>query len=107
MESRAWGSHPLAGLNRDAYLPGYVKSLATLGYRLIEDARAREAVTFLTRAFLLGQHLSEQAQDVVGAVADLLRRAYADDPAAVEEEFRTLTGQDLPSWITEQPASQE
>ena len=97
----------LAGLNQDAYLPGYVKSLATLGYVLIEDVRAREAVTFLTSAFLLGQHLPEQAQDVVGAVAHLLRRAYADDPAALEEEFRTLTGQDLPSWITEQPASQE
>ncbi len=97
----------LAALNRAAYLPGYVQSVAILGYVLLEDARPREAIGPLTDAFRLSQQLPEYAQDIVGAVAHLLQRAYADNPAAVAEEFRTLTSQDLPPWMTEQPASQE
>jgi tetratricopeptide (TPR) repeat protein len=97
----------LVGLNRDAYLPDYTQTLGTFGYVLIEDGRLREAIAPLTAALQLSQQLPDHAQGIVAALAHLLRRAYADDPATVRGEFRTLTGQALPPWMTEQPTSQE
>ena len=67
-------------LNRDAYLPDYVQSVAALGYVLVEGARPGEAMGPLVEAFMLCQQLPEHAQGILGAVVDLLRRGYAEDP---------------------------
>jgi len=93
----------LAGFNRDAYLPDYVQSVAALGYVLVEGGRPGEAIGPLVEAFMLCQQLPEHTQGILGAVASLLRRAYAEDPAAVAGEFRALTDQDVPAWMAEPP----
>ncbi|MBO4272564.1 hypothetical protein [Microbispora triticiradicis] len=67
---------------------------------LIENSRFGAAVAPLTRAWLASRELPEYvARNIVDAVADLLRRAYAGDAAAVADEFRVVTGQDVPTWM--------
>ena len=94
----------LAALNRDAYLRGYVQAKTVLGYGLIEDAQSCEAVAPLIEALEFGQQLPEYERGVVMAAAQLLQRAYAAEPAAVAEKFRTLARQDPPSWMTKRPS---
>ncbi|WP_182902267.1 tetratricopeptide repeat protein [Microbispora sp. H10830] len=96
----------LAELDRDAYLPGYVRSLAARGYVRIEDSHFGAAVTPLIEALLASRELPEHiAQDIIGSVADLLLLAYAGDAAAVAEEFRVVTGRDIPVWMKEPPSA--
>jgi hypothetical protein len=90
----------LAEQNRDVYLYSYVQSQAALGHVLMEDARPREAIAPLVDALKFSRQLPHQAQGIVGTIQRFLRRAYAGDPAGAAQEFRTLTGQDLPSWMT-------
>ncbi|WP_182884717.1 tetratricopeptide repeat protein [Microbispora sp. H10885] len=98
----------LAEANRDAYMPSYAKGLAAHGSVLIENSRFGAAVAPLTRAWLASRELPEYiARDIVDAVADLLRRAYAGDAAAVADEFRVVTGQDVPTWMKEPPSATE
>jgi tetratricopeptide (TPR) repeat protein len=97
----------LAGLNRDAYLPDCIRGLAVFGHVLIENAQVREAIAPLIEALGLGQELPEHEQGVAAAVAQLLRGAYAAQPATVAEEFHALTHLDIPAWMTGQPAPQE
>jgi hypothetical protein len=97
----------LAELNRDAYLPDYTKSVTVLGYVLVEGAQFREATTPLVHAFMLTQELPDYAQGILATIAGLLRRAYAADATGVTEELRTITGQDVPDWMKEQPATEE
>ncbi|GLW20022.1 hypothetical protein Mame01_00650 [Microbispora amethystogenes] len=98
----------LAEVNRDAYLPSYTKGLAAHGSVLIEDSRFRAAVTPLTGAWLAARELPEYvARNIVAAVADLLRRAFEGDAAAVADEFRVVTGQDVPPWMKEPPSATE
>jgi hypothetical protein len=97
----------LAGLNRDAYLPGYVRSVTVLGWLLIEDARPDAAISPLIEAITLGQEMPEHEQNVLSTVVNLLRQAYMARPTAVAKEFHAVTGQDVPAWMTEPPVSPE
>ncbi|HXA62421.1 MAG TPA: hypothetical protein VNW94_25000, partial [Streptosporangiaceae bacterium] len=58
-------------------------------------------------AFMLAQELPDHAQAILATIAGLLQRAYAADATGVTEEFRTITGQDVPDWMKEQPATEE
>ncbi|TLP64098.1 tetratricopeptide repeat protein [Microbispora triticiradicis] len=98
----------LAALNRDAHLPDALRSLTAWGYVLIENSRFRAAVTPLTAALLAARELPEYvAQSIIGSAADLLRLAYAGDAAAVADEFRVVTGQEVPTWMKEPPSATE
>ncbi|RGA04400.1 hypothetical protein DI270_013935 [Microbispora triticiradicis] len=98
----------LAALNRDAHLPDALRSLTAWGYVLIENSRFRAAVTPLTAALLAARELPEYvAQSIIGSAADLLRLAYAGDAAAVADEFRVVTGQEVPAWMKEPPSATE
>ncbi|MFC6087388.1 tetratricopeptide repeat protein [Sphaerisporangium aureirubrum] len=96
----------LVQLNQDAYLPGYTKSLVVLGLVLIEGACFRKAIASLVEAFSTGQHLPDYAQGIIGTIIDLLRRAHAGDATGVSQEFRALTGQDVPEWMKQPPTSE-
>ncbi|MGW5265274.1 tetratricopeptide repeat protein, partial [Microbispora sp. NPDC004025] len=96
----------LVELNREAYLPDYVKCLAARGYVWIENSRFAAAVTPLVEALPASRELPEHvAQDIVGWVTHLLRLAYAKDATAVADEFRLVTGQDVPAWMKEPPSA--
>ncbi|WP_346114034.1 hypothetical protein, partial [Nonomuraea maheshkhaliensis] len=96
----------LTELNRDAYLPDYVRSLAARGYVLVEGSQFRTAVAPLVVALLASQELPEYlAQDIVRGVVDLLRRAHTGDATAVADEFRLVTGQNVPAWMIEPPST--
>ncbi|MBD3139910.1 tetratricopeptide repeat protein [Microbispora bryophytorum] len=96
----------LAELNRDAYLPDYLQSLMARGYVLIADRQFRAAITPLIEALQASQELPEYvAGDIIGPAADLLRLAYAGDATAVTDEFRIVTGQDIPAWMKESPSA--
>ncbi|MGN9843521.1 tetratricopeptide repeat protein [Nonomuraea sp. H19] len=97
----------LAGLNRAAHLPAYIQSLTVLGYVLVEGARFREAVAPLADAFIAGEQLPEYAQGIIDVIVHLLRRTYAGDPNGVSEEFREVTGQDVPDGMMKQPPATE
>jgi tetratricopeptide (TPR) repeat protein len=90
----------LVALDRDTSLPDYVRSLAGVGQVLIESARSGEAVRPLAEAFTLCGQLPEHAQDLPDLVAELLQHAYADDPSAVAAEFRAITNQEVPAWMS-------
>ncbi|MEV4752589.1 hypothetical protein AB0K21_40070 [Streptosporangium sp. NPDC049248] len=96
----------LVDLNRDAYLPNYVQSLATRGYVLVEGRLFRDATAPLAEALLASLELPEYAQNIIGLIGELLRRAYAGD-AGVAEEFRIVTGQDFPVLLKEPPSATE
>ncbi|MGW5263595.1 tetratricopeptide repeat protein [Microbispora sp. NPDC004025] len=92
----------LVELNRDAYLPDYLQSLVVRGYVLIEDRQFRAGITPLIEALVVSRALPEYvAQSIVRAAADLLRRAYAEDAAAVADEYLVLTGEEFPAWMKE------
>ena len=95
----------LADLNRDAYLGGYVQSLAVSGHVLVADKRPREAVPALVEALVLGQELPEEAQGILGLIIDLLRQCYAVDAQVAADAFRAVTGQGVPEWMRQPPAS--
>ncbi|WP_432872676.1 hypothetical protein [Microbispora rosea] len=96
----------LAELNPDAYLPDYLQSLVTRGYVLLENSRFRAATTSLAEALLASRELPEDAvQSLVGVAANLLRLAYARDASAVADEFRVVTGQDIPVWMKQPPSA--
>ncbi|NUW34816.1 tetratricopeptide repeat protein [Nonomuraea sp. SMC257] len=86
----------LVELNRDAYLPDYIQSLTAFGKVLVDGARFREAIAPLVEAFIAGEHLPEYAQGILYRVADLLHHAYVADVDGVSEEFRKVTGEDVP-----------
>ncbi|WP_157252769.1 hypothetical protein [Nonomuraea typhae] len=61
----------------------------------------------MVEAFLAGQELPDYAQDILGAIVDLLRQAHAADSGGVSAEYRTRTGQDVPDWMKQPPHSPE
>ncbi|MGW4641139.1 trypsin-like serine protease [Sphaerisporangium sp. NPDC004334] len=77
----------LVTVNRDAYLLGYIRGLTAHGLVLVEDDRFRESISTLMEAFIAAQELPEHAQGIIGAIVDLLHRAYAGDADGVAEEF--------------------
>ena len=92
--------------NRDAHLPDYVQSVVARAYVLVEDSRFRAAVPLLIEASTAAKGLPEYlAQPIIGAVAGLLRRAYAGDATAVADEFRRVTGQDVSDWLKDLPSA--
>jgi hypothetical protein len=90
----------LADRNRDLF-PSYAQSVLTLGWVLAECDRDAEAITYMVKGFMLCQQLPEHAQGPLDAAIDLLRIAYAQEPAAVAREFRAETDWDVPSGIAE------
>ena len=98
----------LAQLNQEAYLRDYFRGVVTFSYVLIEDGQPGEAIQFLLRVLQVGEQLPQYAGGGIAAdAADLLRRAYADDPSGVEEKIHALTGQDVPEWVTERTSKEE
>lgn len=99
--------HELAEQNREAHLIDYAVSYMILGHVLVEGARFGEAIVPLAQALGLGEELSASGEEIVGIVVDLLRRAYAGDPAGVTDRLRALTSQDVPAWMTDSPSLPE
>ncbi|MEV5742811.1 tetratricopeptide repeat protein [Microbispora rosea] len=98
--------HGLATLDRYAYRPDYLQSLVVRGYVLLENSRFRAATTSLAEALLASRELPEDAvQSLIGVAANLLRLAYARDATAVADEFRVVTGQDIPVWMKQPPSA--
>jgi hypothetical protein len=95
----------LAEANPGVYLRNYIQSLTIQGRALVTGFRFREAIRPLVEAFTTGQHLPEHAPDIVEEIADLLRRAYAGNADGVNEEFRAVTGKDVPGWAKQPPAT--
>ncbi|MEU1389268.1 MULTISPECIES: tetratricopeptide repeat protein [unclassified Nonomuraea] len=96
----------LAALHPDVYLPDHVQSLTVLGYVLGGGTLFREAVVPLAEAFAAGRRLPGDAQGVMDEVVQLLRRAHAGDPVGACEEFRKVTGQDMPDRLKQPPAAE-
>lgn len=95
----------LVEADRDAYLAHYVQSVATYGCVMVEGRLFREAIAPLAHALLQAQGLPEHGRGITPVIAGHLRRAYVGDTAGVVEQFRSVTGQDCPVWMTEPPAS--
>ncbi|YCK37091.1 hypothetical protein ACNF49_24465 [Actinomadura sp. ATCC 39365] len=94
-----------AALHPDVHLPDHVQSLTVLGYVLGGGTLFREAVVPLAEAFVAGRRLPEDAQGVMDEVVELLRRAHAGDPVGACEEFRKVTGLDMPDRLKQPPAA--
>ena len=95
----------LADRDHDIF-PDYAQSAFYLGWVLAQTNRDAEAIAWMVKAFLLCQRLREDAQGLLEEAKDLLRYAYAQEPAVVASEFHAQTGGDIPSWLAEPPAPQ-
>ncbi|GII76230.1 hypothetical protein Sru01_12120 [Sphaerisporangium rufum] len=93
--------------NRDGYLAGYARGFACFGSVLVEGARFREAITPLTEALITIQSLPEHDRVYLALIVQELRRAYAGDAGGVAEEFRAITGRDVPAWMKQSPDAGE
>ncbi|MEV7802849.1 hypothetical protein AB0O28_07865 [Microbispora sp. NPDC088329] len=72
----------------------------------IENSQLAAAVIPLIEALLASREPPEHvAEDIIGSVAELLRLAYAGDTTAVADEFRVVTGRDIPDWMKEPPSA--
>jgi hypothetical protein len=76
-----------------------------LGYVLLLDGRPGEAVAPLLEALVASRQLPEYVQSIIPTIVDLLRFCYAENAERTAEVFRAVTGQDVPAWMKEPPAS--
>ncbi|MFC9329799.1 tetratricopeptide repeat protein [Kitasatospora sp. NPDC057015] len=89
----------LAGADPATHRPAYLQSLVVLGLARLQNARFGEAVVPLVEALVIARDLPGHHEDLVRTIPGLLRRARAEDRAAVDERFRSLTGRGFPEWM--------